>query len=272
MSEDVTVEAVQRTLRGQSAEEKTISDQYVTSDVPTSTDLPKRGEADVAHIEDEYRRYLAVHHYNRTVEEFRRTGTVPDWDWKDFSEYGSAPSRYAAFNAYADAASDLKEYLYAQTLEREEGGFAGAGDRPVAPAPLPRAGNSAGLIRGISFDPDLPGRNARFEPAIPLLDVAPVPAQLPPVDDQTEALLNAMIGECHFLMRAVAFPSMCHAGVADDRLNWLDRAMGLAKTGATVAKAVARLRHGPSIRESHQKITVENKVAVVQGGGGCANP
>jgi hypothetical protein len=138
---------------------------------------------------------------------------------------------------------------------------------PVVRAP--EVSKMAGLLRGISFDPDVPGRDARFEPAIPQLDVTPEPDQLPASDDQTEGLLNAMIGECHFLMRAVAFPSMCHARVADDRLTWMGKAMQLAETGATVAKAVARLRHGPTIRESHQKITVENKVAVVQGGGGA---
>jgi hypothetical protein len=139
---------------------------------------------------------------------------------------------------------------------------------PLLPAAAPEQSKPVGLLRGIAFDPDLPGRNARFEAAIPQLDVAAPPERLPDLDDQTESLLNAMIGECHFLMREVAFPSMCHAGVADDRLHWLGKAMDLAKTGATVAKAVARLRHGPVVRESHQKITVENKVAVVQGGGG----
>jgi hypothetical protein len=128
------------------------------------------------------------------------------------------------------------------------------------------------LLRGVAFDPDVPGRDARYEPAIPQLDLALRPEALSASDDETEALLNAIIGECHFYMREVAFPSMCHARVADDRLHWLGKAMQLAETGARVAKAVARLRHGPTVRESHQKITVENKLAVLQGGGGCANP
>jgi len=142
-------------------------------------------------------------------------------------------------------------------------------ERAGSNASVPAVLKTAGLLRGVVFDPDTPGRNARFEPAIPQLEVAAQPERLPDVDDQTEGLLNALIGECHFLMREVAFPSMCHAGVADDRHAWLSKAMDLAKTGAGVAKAVARLRHGPKIRESRQTVVVENKVvAMAQGGGG----
>ena len=78
-----------------------------------------------------------------------------------------------------------------------------------------------------------------------------------------------MIGECHFLMREVAFRSMCQAQVLEDRMRWVDAAMRLATTGADVAKGVARLRHGPQIKETRQTVVVENKViAVAQGGGG----
>jgi hypothetical protein len=121
----------------------------------------------------------------------------------------------------------------------------------------------------VAFDPDAPGRIAPYVPAIPQLEVAPVPDRLPAVDDQTEALLNAIIGECHFYMREVTFPSLCHAGNADDRMGWIGKAVQLAETGAKVGKAVARLRHGPGMKETrHTTTIVQNRVDAGQGGGG----
>jgi len=106
---------------------------------------------------------------------------------------------------------------------------------------------------------------------VPQLDVAPLPEALPPADDATETLLNAMIGECHFLMRAVTYPSMCHAGVAEDRMAWIDTAVKLAGMGAKVGKSIAHLRHGPAVRETrHTTTIVQNRVSAVAevGGGG----
>jgi hypothetical protein len=137
------------------------------------------------------------------------------------------------------------------------------------PAPIESGRKPAAILRGVEFEADAPGRWTRHEPLVPRLNIAPPPASLPAANDQTEALLNDIIGECHFLMREVAFRSMCQAQVAEDRVNWVGSAIRLAETGAKVAKSVARLRHGPKVQESHHKVTVENKVAVVaQGGGG----
>jgi hypothetical protein len=131
----------------------------------------------------------------------------------------------------------------------------------AAPAPV--------ILRGVEFDPYAPAHWTRREPRLPQLNIAP-PPDLPAANDRTESLLNDIIGECHFLMREVAFRSLCQEQAAEDRVSWVNTALRMAETGAKVAKSVARLRHGPAIRESHQKITVENKVAVVQGGGGPA--
>ena len=125
------------------------------------------------------------------------------------------------------------------------------------------------MLRGVPFDPDALGRYARWEPAIPQLELVPVPENLPAVDDQTQALLNAIIGECHFYMRAVTFPSLCHARIADDRMGWVSKAVQLAETGAKVGKAVARLRHGPGVKETrHTTTIVQNRLESGQGGGG----
>jgi hypothetical protein len=216
----------------------------------------------------------------------RAASDIAQWKRKQWKEQEEARLRREA-----DEARARDEEAWARSISETAAGWsdqdeenleeeADEADEPdeqrlpvaAAPAPMSAVARPVGLLRGVAFDPDVPGRNTRFEPTISQLDVAPPPARLPEADDHTETLLNAMIGECHFLMREVAFPSLCHARVADDRLNWVEKAMDLAKTGAIVAKAVARLRHGPAVRESHQKITVENKVAVVQGGGGCAIP
>lgn len=75
----------------------------------------------------------------------------------------------------------------------------------------------------------------------------------------TETLLNALIAECHFLMREVAFRTMCDSKDPVDRLRFLDVTMGMIRAGATVGDSVARLRHGETrqIRQSfvHEQIS-----------------
>jgi hypothetical protein len=145
-------------------------------------------------------------------------------------------------------------------------------EAPPAPSPVPEMAaplpERPALLRGVEFDPDAPGRIYRYQPKVPQLDLAPLPEALPPADDTTETLLNAMIGECHFLMRAVTYPSMCQARVAEDRMAWIDTAVKLAGMGAKVGKAVARLRHGPEPRVSHHTLTVENRAVAVASVGG----
>ncbi|HEX3945054.1 MAG TPA: hypothetical protein VHW69_13290 [Rhizomicrobium sp.] len=160
-------------------------------------------------------------------------------------------------------------------LERRRVGTAQKVPVPEPPACVPAVVEPVRmpvLLRGVKFDADVPGRWTRHEPAVPQLDIDPPLQALPAADAQTETLLNAIIGECHFLMREVAFRSMCQAGVAEDRVNWVNTAMRLAETGAKVAKSVGRLRHGPEVRQSHHDFTVTNKVAVVAQGGGGPTP
>ena len=68
-------------------------------------------------------------------------------------------------------------------------------------------------------------------------------------DGETEDLLNAMIGECRFLMHEVAFRSMLQSSMAGDRLDFLRSAMSLADTGANVARAIAQLRAVPLVAD-----------------------
>lgn len=133
------------------------------------------------------------------------------------------------------------------------------------PPPLPK-------VRGVEFDARAPSKLCSCEEDGPLLELERPEAPPLPPDAETEALLREMIGECHFLMREVAFRSMCQARVLEDRRDWVETSMKLAKTGATVAKAIGKLRHGPSAREVHHFNTVTKVIAAAQGVGGSANP
>ena len=86
-------------------------------------------------------------------------------------------------------------------------------------------------------DLDIPGRLPEERPRLVRRDAH--------LSDDTEKLLNEMIGECGFLMREVAFRCIIQSCGVEDRLAFMRSAVSFAETGATVAKAVARLRHAP---------------------------
>lgn len=91
-------------------------------------------------------------------------------------------------------------------------------------------------------------------------------------DAETHAVLNAIIGECHFYMREVVFRSICNSTDHADRVDWVNSAMRLAETGAKVADSVGRLRNGPQITQTAHRMTVEKVITSAgvpaQGGGG----
>jgi hypothetical protein len=72
-------------------------------------------------------------------------------------------------------------------------------------------------------------------------------------DGDTEHLLNGLIAECHLLMRAVTLPSAMRAGDADTRQQFLRSAMDMAKVGAKVGRAVAKLRGAGVSTEIRQR-------------------
>jgi hypothetical protein len=61
-------------------------------------------------------------------------------------------------------------------------------------------------------------------------------------DGDTEYLLNGLIAECHCIMRELALPTAAKTLQADQRMRFITAAMNLAQTGASVGKAVAKLR------------------------------
>jgi hypothetical protein len=72
-------------------------------------------------------------------------------------------------------------------------------------------------------------------------------------DGDTEHLLNGLIAECHLLMRTVTLPSAMRAGDADTRREFLNSAMSIAKVGAKVGRAVAKLRGAGVSTEIRQR-------------------
>jgi len=134
--------------------------------------------------------------------------------------------------------------------------------RPPEP-PLPQ-------LRGVEFDARAPSKLSSYQDDGPLLDLERPEAPTLPPDLETEAMLRAMIGECHFLMREVSFRSMCQARVLEDRRDWVETSMKLAKTGASVAKAIGKLRHGSQAKQTHQHTIITKVVAAAQAGGGGA--
>jgi hypothetical protein len=82
----------------------------------------------------------------------------------------------------------------------------------------------------------------------------------------TEFLLNGLIAECHLMIREVAMGSMCATNDARVRINFLDAAMSLARTGASIAETLGHLRSG-NTGEERKHVTMEHIIRREGGGG-----
>ncbi|HEX3673700.1 MAG TPA: hypothetical protein VHU87_05455 [Rhizomicrobium sp.] len=121
-----------------------------------------------------------------------------------------------------------------------------------------------------------PSTMAAFNTPIDAL-IIPEPEMPPRVDGErvrTEALLNDLIGECHFLMRETAFRSICQCTDPGDRRSFMASAMEFAKTGAEVAGSIARLQGGNAavVNQTRQLISVEYLEKTPRGEGGGVTP
>ncbi len=117
---------------------------------------------------------------------------------------------------------------------------------------------------------DAEGREARL---VPIDDRDPykyrvderVPRMAPPkekrarryepladVPDDAEIELTAVIAECRYLMREMAFESARTTPIASDRLKFIESARTLAETSAAVGKSIAPLRN-PALIEPEEK-------------------
>ena len=86
----------------------------------------------------------------------------------------------------------------------------------------------------------------------------------PPVggtNEETQGWLNAVLAECHFLMREVVFRSICATDKLDERAGLLRHSMEIARTAAKVGKSIAELNRDRVI-EARRKTTVEHVESV----------
>jgi hypothetical protein len=133
----------------------------------------------------------------------------------------------------------------------------------------PRTGRHA-ILPGIGLPPPNFLAPLRRSPSLndPLPDID-VPGRLPEEEPnrivrgpdasvETEALLNGLIGELHFLMREVAFRCIIQTTDADERIRFMDSAMSLAKTGAEVGETVGHLRGRLPVDEKRQRMIFEH--------------
>lgn len=74
--------------------------------------------------------------------------------------------------------------------------------------------------------------------------------------DTAQAQLEALIAECHQIIRKVVLPSATDTDDGRERRQYLNCAVELVRIGATVGDTVARLR-GAAAAEHRQRITVE---------------
>jgi hypothetical protein len=105
-----------------------------------------------------------------------------------------------------------------------------------------------------SLDPPLPDLDVPGRLSDQPFHLAPSPANTA----DTETLLNALIGECHFMMREVAFRCIIQSTDADNRVRFMNSAMNLAETGAKVAETVGRLRGVLPANETRRRMIFEH--------------
>src|ERR1051326_1067752 len=123
-------------------------------------------------------------------------------------------------------------------------------------ADLPPAGDQPVPLRGELYQPKARGEYLPYSRPTPELKLAREEA--PPREGETHQLLNAIIGECHFLMREVTFRSLCRSTELEDRMAWLNASVKLAETGAKVGDSVARLMNGPEIRHTQHTQMIQH--------------
>ena len=93
----------------------------------------------------------------------------------------------------------------------------------------------------------------------------------PTTADTTEARLEALIAECHQIIRDVVLPSATAVDSDMERRRYLDSAVELVRSATTVGDTVARLRGGAAAGEHRQRITVE-RVQALPALPGCPTP
>ncbi|HXM00828.1 MAG TPA: hypothetical protein VN932_12930 [Rhizomicrobium sp.] len=138
--------------------------------------------------------------------------------------------------------------------------------KPITDSPRRRRLPVATADEAAQMVPLHPSPMSAFNSPLPELPVSAAPGETDGFA-QTEDLLNGLIGECHYLMREVAFRSICQCSDPTDRVQFMRTAMEFAKTGAEVANAVVHLRGGTVVSETRQTIRVEHMQKTTTTGG-----
>lgn len=81
-------------------------------------------------------------------------------------------------------------------------------------------------------------------------------------DVDTEDLLNGLIAECHYMIRAVVLPSASRTVDPLTRQRFLGTVMELASTGASLGKTVAKLRAADRVIELSRHEIIEQVARV----------
>lgn len=82
-------------------------------------------------------------------------------------------------------------------------------------------------------------------------------------DGDTEDLLNGLIAECHYMIRAVALPSASRTVDPVTRQRFLGTMMDFANTGARLGKTVAKLRAAERVIELSRHEIIEQVARTV---------
>jgi hypothetical protein len=110
------------------------------------------------------------------------------------------------------------------------------------------------------FPPTATGRWPLPRMSRPESDCAPRYGGPAPVPDDAETELTAIISECRYFMREIAFHSARLTPDAGDRVAFMSSACRLAETGGKVGKVIAKVRGNDAapVQEHRQRITVED--------------
>jgi hypothetical protein len=243
--------------------------------------LQPKAPTDFKHLSPEQSRTPASEEHNRTIEEFLETGTVSPKTEADFAHIGDRHVAAGAYAGHVKALDEIRLMLWREEDERKEllkdiERMRRERESPAAEIPAKPV-----EVRGQLLAPIKPLDRYGAKPLAPLeIERAP-PERAAPIGEGTEMVdletrvrLNDLLGECHFLMKEVAFRSICQARDSETRMYFLNAAMHLAETGAKVGDSAGRLRNGAPVSQTAHRMTVEKIVTKVGGpaGGGMPAP
>jgi hypothetical protein len=190
-------------------------------------------------------RVFARNEYNRVIREFIETGDAPGLVRKDFGWLADHPGADEfALKAHRMAQQAIRDW---KALHLPKPAAPEVEDETSEAAlPIKEHNHIPAVIRGQAFDLEVTRDRTWPDPKpVEQLSVSEEARRIfrqPMPEDETEALLNALIGEMHFNMREIAFGSMRQATDLSDRMEWVNASIRMAECGAKVAESVARLR------------------------------